>query len=142
MSACCNLTPSSNSASRKRRCPSNDNECVEVKSDTMLHHLESPWKHSLTSQQYYFCGSPDCDVVYFGKDDSIISTTDIRGSIGQKQIAKEKILCYCFGVTLADAESNPDAKTFVIQQTKQGNCSCETSNPSGRCCLKDFPKFK
>jgi hypothetical protein len=28
----------------------------------------------------------------------------------------------------------------VMAQTKAGLCSCDTSNPSGRCCLKDFPK--
>ena len=28
----------------------------------------------------------------------------------------------------------------IVEQTKNARCSCETSNPSGRCCLKVFPK--
>jgi len=141
MSVCCNSTSSSRSASRKRHCPSDNNEYIEVKPDTILHHLKSPWNHPLKSQQYYFCDNPDCEIVYFGEDDSMISDDEIRGPLGQKQTYQGKVLCYSFGVTLADAESSPDAKAFVIQQTKLGSCTCETSNPSGRCCLKDFPKL-
>jgi hypothetical protein len=101
----------------------------------------------LHEQQYYFCDSPLCDVVYFGEDGSVYTIDDLRGAIGQKQTPQnaahnEKVICYCFDVTLADAENDPAAKAFVIQQTKDGGCSCETSNPSGRCCLKDFPKLK
>jgi len=50
------------------------------------------------------------------------------------------MLCYCFGVSSADFERNPATRDFVMAQTKANLCSCETSNPSGRCCLKDFPK--
>ena len=49
------------------------------------------------------------------------------------------MLCYCFGVSRADFDRNPGTKDFVTAQTKAGLCACETSNPSGRCCLKDFP---
>jgi hypothetical protein len=28
----------------------------------------------------------------------------------------------------------------VIEQTRLHNCACDVRNPSGRCCLKDFPK--
>ena len=141
MSACCNSRSSSRSSSRKRRCPSDNIECGEVKFNTILHHLKSPWNHPLKSQRYFFCDNPDCEVVYFGEDNSVIPIEKIRGPIGQKQIEKDKLICYCFGVTLADAKNSPGTKVFVIQQTKQGSCTCETSNPSGRCCLKDFPKF-
>jgi len=33
-------------------------------------------------------------------------------------------------------------KAFVIQQTKEGLCACESRNPSGRCCLADFRRLE
>jgi len=48
-------------------------------------------------------------------------------------------VCYCFGVSRSDFRNDPATKDYVIAQTKAGLCSCDTSNPSGRCCLKDFP---
>ena len=141
MSSCCESSPLSPVPS-KHPCPLCNSKCSKVKTKTMLHHIRSPWKHTFTSQHYYFCESPDCEVVYVGEDDSTINIADIRITIGQKQTGNKKILCYCFGVTLTDAKHNPEAKEFVIKQTKSGSCSCESSNPSGRCCLKDFPRNK
>lgn len=140
MADCCtsNSKPSSNP--NKRCCPVDNSEYVRVNQKTIQQHLKSPWRHPLTAQHYYFCSNPECDVVYFGDDDSLITTSEVRELVGQKQTGKDRILCYCFGITLADAENDPTAKTYVIQQTKEGLCSCETRNPSGRCCLKDFPK--
>jgi len=82
----------------------------------------------------------DCDAVYFGEDGSVLGMGEIRGEIGQKRSGLDRLLCYCFGVTQGDAEADPSAKAFVVQQTKQGVCACDSRNPSGRCCLKDFPK--
>jgi len=41
-----------------------------------------------------------------------------------------------------EAATQPDAKSFVIEKTKGHFCECEARNPSGKCCLKDFPKYK
>jgi hypothetical protein len=59
--------------------------------------------------------------------------------VGIKEAAADALLCYCYGVTRAVALSDTAARAFVVAQTRRGLCSCETSNPSGRCCLKDFP---
>ncbi len=106
---------------------------------TILHHLKQPWTQNLVEQHYYFCDDPNCDVVYFGKDNSVIVKDDLRTQLGIKESSPKRILCYCFGVLAKDA-INRSAKDFVVMQTKNATCSCETSNPSGRCCLKDFPK--
>jgi hypothetical protein len=50
------------------------------------------------------------------------------------------LLCYCFGISREDFKRDPGLRDFVVAKTKAGECSCETKNPSGRCCLKDFPK--
>ena len=121
-------------------CPANGNSYVSVKRKTLLHHISQPWLSSLPEQGYYFCTDPDCDVVYFGEDNMVIHTDELRTAIGQKSNDKNAAICYCFGITKALARLDETIKSFVIKQTKQSSCSFETSNPSGHCCLKDFPQ--
>lgn len=107
---------------------------------TISHHIKDAWQWAPTSSRYFFCDDAACDVVYFGDDGSTILNSQLRTRVGSKEVSGDKILCYCFGITEDDFQSNPATKEFVIAQTKAGLCSCDTSNPSGRCCLKDFPK--
>ncbi len=93
-----------------------------------------------TAKRYYFCGEPSCDVAYFGDDNSVILKSQLRTRIGVKEQSGDCLLCYCFGVSKSDFARDPAARDFVVKQTKAGLCSCDTSNPSGRCCLKDFQK--
>jgi hypothetical protein len=60
--------------------------------------------------------------------------------VGAKDLSGNAPLCYCFGVSKADAINDPAIRDYVLTKTKRGICSCETSNPSGCCCLKDFPR--
>ncbi|MBI1424783.1 MAG: hypothetical protein GC149_15160 [Gammaproteobacteria bacterium] len=106
----------------------------------MLHHLAEPWKRPLDSAAYYFCSDPDCAVVYFGQDDSIIEKSELRTPVGIKETSPDRMLCYCFDVSYHAATQNSVTIDFVKDKTRQALCSCETRNPSGRCCLKDFPK--
>ena len=109
---------------------------------TVMHHIERAWDWTSTATHYYFCNDPECDVVYFGDDSSFVRRSHLRTRVGARERGDSDLLCYCFGVTKEDAEREPAIKSFVIAQTKAGICSCETSNPSGRCCLKDFPKSR
>ncbi|MBA3033207.1 MAG: (2Fe-2S)-binding protein [Gammaproteobacteria bacterium] len=136
MSACCEAS----SPSRKRDCPVSGRACAEVSANTITHHLRQAWRWDSTGQHYYFCDDPACDVVYFGEDNSVILKSQLRTTVGVKESSADALLCYCFGVTRAAAQSDLGAREFVVAQTKLGLCSCETSNPSGRCCLKDFPR--
>jgi hypothetical protein len=104
-----------------------------------LHHVQQAWRRAEEHRNYYFCEDPDCEVVYFTSDDSVILKSEVRTSIGVKVQSAAAPICYCFGITRADALADPGIKRFVMKQTKHGVCSCETSNPSGQCCLKDFP---
>lgn len=139
MSDCCSSC-SETSAPRKYKCPVNGAEGVEVSLQTILHHLRTPWNWTAKPQGYYFCADPECDVVYFGEDGSTLLRADLRTTVGVKESSPDAPLCYCFGVARSDALSDSSVKEFVVQKTKEGLCSCETSNPSGRCCLKDFPR--
>ena len=143
MSDCCSDSPGlkNNSPSSKHYyCPINGKKYNKVPYETVLHHIKHAWKLELKKQEYYFCDDPECDVVYFGVDNSTICKNEIRTQIGVKEQSDDALICYCFDVSKSVAESNQKAKEYVIEQTKNGLCSCTTSNPSGKCCLKDFPK--
>jgi hypothetical protein len=120
----------------------NGKEYKSVTMKTILHHIRSPWKWVEKRQGYYFCDDPNCDVVYFGKDDSVITKTQIRTTVGIKERKPDSLICYCFGVSKLDAQQHPGIRDFIVGKTKVGICSCDTSNPSGRCCLIDFPVDK
>lgn len=129
---------------RKYRCPLNGHEYSAVPVKTVLHHLTRPWDWYCSQGEmpaetgYYFCSDDDCDVVYFGQDDSVIVKSQIRTRIGAKERNADRPVCYCFGISFGAAKENPALIEFVRNCTRQGLCSCTTRNPSGRCCLRDF----
>ena len=140
MSDCCPSQPISNQKSKRHCCPENGKQYLEVPYRTVLHHVKEPWELALKEQRYYFCDDINCEVVYFGFDDTCITKSMLRTRVGVKETADDALICYCFGVTKGESVTNKQAKAFVVEQTRNGTCSCETMNPSGRCCLKDFPK--
>ena len=137
MTNCCNTSQAVHP--KKHVCPVNGKAYNEVSPGTIMHHINQPWSHQLPEQAYYFCDDPDCNVVYFGLDNSTIETDSLRTEVGIKQQTEESLICYCFGVTRQQSNNTAEARRFVEEQTKKHLCSCATSNPSGRCCLKDFP---
>ena len=145
MSECCSAdNTNQKNYPKKLHCPHHQTKCSEVSIKTILHHIKEPWSWDVKQQGYYFCNDPDCDVVYFGQDDSIISTSELRTSVGIKNLkdkTKNALICYCFGVDIEAAASNPEAKAFVARKTKEQTCECNIRNPSGRCCLKDFKLY-
>lgn len=142
MSNCCSSSSCDSDHPNKGRCPINGLEYFEVSLRTIAHHIKEPWAWTSSAERYYFCDDPDCDVAYFGDDNSVVLKSQLRTRIGVKERTDNDLQCYCFGVSRADFERDTATREFVIAQTKMGACSCEISNPSGRCCLKDFPKSR
>ena len=140
MSDCCTSNVCKPRQGTKHKCPANNKLYGGVPARTVTHHVCKSWELKTDGKHYYFCDDPECDVVYFANDDSVIRKSQLRNPVGIKTESADSLLCYCYGVTKADYNENPSIKDYIIQQTKLGLCSCETSNPSGRCCLKDFPK--
>ncbi len=138
MSDCCSSSSCKNKKVRKHSCPVNGKAYAPVSEQTVMQHLRSPWLWQ--PQQMYFCNDPECSIVYFGEDDSILTTDALRTAVGIKDKSEQATICYCFGITRCQALQNPELKTFVIEQTRKRLCACEVRNPSGKCCLKDFPK--
>ena len=156
MSSCCS-TPSSSeektsesccssAAPRKAPCPSCGHESLAVETLTLLHQLKSPLNRQLPSGKFYFCASTDCDVVYFNQDGKQYHRADLRQEVGQKSTASGRLLCYCFDVHAdrvheeLEQTGKSATKEFVVEMTKTKQCACDIRNPSGQCCLKDFPK--
>ena len=139
MSDCCSHSCTTGTNHNKYRCPVNGKAYKEVSEKTIMHHIKEPWRWKGKSQSYYFCDDPECNVVYFGQDDSVIEKSDVRTPVGVKEKSSDSLVCYCFGVTTVEASTNPEVKTFVIEKTKGHVCECEARNPSGKCCLSDFP---
>ena len=140
MSGCCSSSGCDEKHPKKNRCPVNGLEYSVVTARTITHHIKESWNWAPSAKQYYFCDDPDCHVVYFGDDGSTIPKPMLRIRVGTMERTGNGMLCYCFSVSRADFERNPATRDFVMAQTKANLCSRETSNPSGRCCLKDFSK--
>jgi len=144
MSGCCSLKTSDSSSDlqdtpKKLCCPANGSIYKTVPFKTVLHHLKKPWRSKAKDQAYYFCDDTNCDVVYFGEDQSIINHNELKTRVGNKQASDDSMICYCFNVTRQDALADKNIRQFVVNATKNKQCNCEISNPSGKCCLKDFP---
>ena len=144
MPDCCDTSCESKPKTLKRECPACHQLCLNVQTKTILHHLREVWNYDLSDDLYFFCRTEDCDVVYFSDDGNgkTLRKTDLRTIIGIKEQDDDALICYCFGVNKTKATTDKKIKDFVIAQTKESNCTCETTNPSGRCCLKDFAKYK
>lgn len=140
MSDCCSSSSCNNNHPKKHRCPVDGHLYSEVSARTIAHHIKDVWNWQQSATRYFFCDDPSCDVAYFGDDDSIILKSQLRNPIWGKEGSDAALLCYCFGISKMDFKLDPSTRDFVVGQTKAGLCSCDTSNPSGRCCLKDFPK--
>lgn len=145
MSDCCETTNTEDEVNlkklpRKSNCPVNEQKYIEVDKKTILQHIKSPWQNKLEEEKYYFCDDPECDVVYFSLEGAVINKIELRTIVGKKDNSDESLVCYCFGVSKKNAKNNQELKNYVTQQTKEHNCACEVRNPSGRCCLKDFPQ--
>lgn len=139
MSDCCSSNPCESSKKKMYRCPANGIEYHKVAVRTIKHHIKRAWDWDPDNRSYYFCEDPDCEIAYFADDDSVILTSQLRTKVGIKSADDASPVCYCFGITKADVKNDPKIRQYVIEQTKNGECSCDTCNPSGGCCLKDFP---
>lgn len=141
MTDCCTASRDDRAPPSRAVCPRNGRAYPRVAHRTVLHHVRAPWQRALSDQAYYFCDDRACDVVYFGADDSLLTRADVRTDVGQKSSAADRTVCYCFDISAADLRSAAShAHAFVVEQTRTAACDCQIRNPSGRCCLKDFPK--
>ena len=113
MSDCCSTSCDTASFPKKHTCPVNGKQYCGVSTSTIKHHIKAPWSWHENDQGYYFCTDPDCEVVYFGQDNSIIDKSMVRTGIGVKENSENSLVCYCYGVTKAAAKRDPRIRRFV-----------------------------
>ena len=140
MSDRCSTSRPSGVMPKKHICPVNGKAYRQVSPNTIKHHIKAPWAWREKNQGYYFCPDPDCRVVYYGEDDSVIEKEAVRTEVRLKESSENALVCYCYGVSKLEARTNPRIREFVVEETTQHRCACEFRNPSGRCCLGEFPK--
>ncbi|MGB9737122.1 MAG: hypothetical protein C0184_17185 [Chloroflexus aggregans] len=96
----------------------------------------------VTAQEYRFCQTADCPVVYFSNDGSQTLTVDhVRERVFQKEAHQPDVfVCYCFQYQVGDLSgaSQVDYEA-IVADIKAGiaadQCACDLRNPQGVCCL-------
>ncbi len=125
-------------------------ECGEigrtVARQTVVHHVKSEKLSSVGDEEYKFCSSENCAVVYYAASGQTFRIDDLRESVTSKTTGDARPLCYCFGFTegFARQEIARTGESSVSRQVsrfiKEKLCSCEIRNPSGVCCLGEINK--
>jgi len=94
-----------------------------------------------------FCDSRECDVVYYSEtSDRTFLKCHLHVTVGVKEIAGDRPLCYCFGHSIASIKEefrtngHSDALQHIRAKMKDPGCRCVTENPSGSCCLGSVTK--
>ena len=115
---CLNIAPQNASKSypAKYRCPVNGKEYGTVTVKTLLLHIKYPREANLADQGYYFCTDPACEVVYFGRDNTVVARSGGRTPTWQKRPQPHSTVCYCFGVSLQQTAVS-EIRDFVTQKT-------------------------
>ncbi|MBI2388590.1 MAG: (2Fe-2S)-binding protein [Deltaproteobacteria bacterium] len=91
-----------------------------------------------------FCGSRDCDILYYGADGRSVHKRQALVRVGAKEAEDPIPVCYCFGFTRDQirAEILATGGSSILQRVKEairaGECRCERANPSGGCCLGEL----
>jgi len=137
--ACCNST------TKKTRvtCPACGQNCFPISRQTMLHQVQFPDNQDIAEGDYTCCANPDCNTGYFST-----SSTILKSSLRAFQPGQQAMLCHCFDIsesiyrTALDDGTAEAIRSFVVQQTKDKLCACESRNPSGRCCLASFKQME
>jgi hypothetical protein len=145
MSDCCNTPqPSVAALTKNALCI----ECGEpgrsVPRLTVLHHVKSEKLCRVCDEEYKFCATPACSVVYFAASGELFTVSDVRELVTIKASGGVRPLCYCFGFMEGDIreEIERTGQSSVPAQIgrliKEKMCACEIRNPSGACCLGEI----
>ena len=147
MGSCCssNSVDVKTEAKQTAPCPCCGASAKPVGRVTLIQQVIAPLNQQLPPDGF-FCASAKCNTVYFFDGGSVIESHQVRSEVGQKSTKADRPICYCFDINLSIVMEESEktgasaSKAFVVEQTKLKNCACEIRNPSGKCCLKEFPR--
>lgn len=115
-----------------------------VARQTVLLHVKSEKLSCVDSNEYKFCPSENCPVVYYSTAGRVFTVEDVRELVRTKASGDSRPLCYCFGLTegFISQEIEQSGKSTVPAQVtqfiKEKLCVCEIRSPSGACCLGEI----
>jgi len=97
---------------------------------------------SVSGDDYLFCPTQTCTVVYFAADRTHAFTSDqLREHVYQKMPDDPDVwICYCFRYRVGDVRraSTEECRGIIADITagiQAGQCACDLRNPQGACCL-------
>lgn len=131
------------SAAANCACPATGTPGISVDVQTVKALLTTAALQRVEAEAYWFCPSPDCEVVYFNQRRQTFTTDDLRVGVWQKQRPGNRTICYCFGENESDicAEIALEGRSLAAERVRAhiqaGRCACEIRNPRGTCCLGD-----
>jgi len=137
MNDCCKRPDLNGIAQTKQMlCPSCQKKGRAVEFKTLQSLLKPTSLRRCLPDEFHFCQSPDCPVVYFSLSNHF-ETADLQVAVFQKSTDTDTPVCYCFGFLKGDLTGAAGASIPKIIQAyvKNKQCACEVRNPQGRCCL-------
>lgn len=117
-----------------------------VARQTVVHHVKSEKLFGVSEDEYNFCASPACPIVYYAAFGQTFTVEDMRELVTSKTSGDVRPLCYCFGFTegFARQEIAQTGETsiprLISRFIKEKLCVCEIRNPAGACCLGEVNK--
>ncbi len=144
--ACCEVHPPTTCGPTK--CPSCGVLARPVQRQTVGALLKPDRRAKIPHQdEFCFCRTPDCDVVYFRANEVLFRKSDMSVQVHQKEPNNVKVpVCYCFAWAPEKirAELERTGRSTAVEQitaqVKADNCYCEATNPQGSCCLGNVAK--
>lgn len=137
--ACCTTQPTAKAA-----CPGCALEAKSVLAQTLKQMLTSKAQLRVDDLSgFYYCKTPSCPIIYFNENVELFQK-DLTVIVGLKQGSLPDTLCYCFEWTKTAIEMEWEEKgesravEDITEKMASIGCSCESLNPSGRCCLIDI----
>jgi hypothetical protein len=124
-------------------CPRCGHEGRSVSSLTIESLVRAGARAGLRSLKgFRFCATPACNVAYFHPvSGDILTCAEVRVPIFQKGGSPDRLVCYCFGRTVAaiQREVGASGTSQIARDIKtkcaQGLDDCARTNPQGNCCL-------
>ncbi len=93
-------------------------------------------------QDYWFCRTETCPVVYFSADGGqTFGQENVRAVVYQKKPhGADTPICYCFQHTAEDIRAaSVESRLEIVADIEAGiqadQCACDLRNPQGSCCL-------
>ncbi|MCJ7796074.1 MAG: hypothetical protein MUQ56_04810 [Thermoleophilia bacterium] len=128
-------------------CPACGGTARPVKLKTVKHLLLYPLSRAVSSDGFFFCANPDCDVYYYRSRDArpsvsgetepeVYRAADVKEHARPFARGADRLVCYCFGHTAGsiadDARSGHNAiPAAIAAEVRAGMCACEVLNPAG-----------